>query len=280
MIQILIRTHLIKSLYENLLGSQYGNEELVTEPFLKYELGILNSSFSLNSNSDVNQQILDSEINPDPTEVSDEELVSPMIENTQNSNNLRQEVDTELDLKSGAFSLGLSFVLEGDNPRFKVCVTWARYLQDKQFGNIPRMFKRHPKFFVTECIVNNSSDSLVKELENDAGVFLHILKRRIQNTNKWIIKIFLENKTEYNVIKNQTEEHRVFQPQIRVKLYDSTLADLNSDYQREHTNYDNDDLLYLNYRTKARGYLCAAIWNKIDPEKDQNSEIGKMSWPD
>ena len=282
---VLIRTHLIKSLYCNLLGPKYGNKELIEEPFLKYELGILNSSFSLNSNAE--QKILDSEIKSDPTEINYEELVSPKIENTQNSDNLRQEIDTELNLKSGALSLGLSFVVEGDSPKFKICVTWARYLQDKQLDSIQRMFQRYPNFFETEYDIKNLQNHKVEELKvgmdrgniTHPGIFLHIFKNKIKNT-KWIIKIFLENKTEYDTAKNQTEEHRIFQPQIRVKLYDSKLADLYSDHQFDHMDYDSDDLLYLNYRTKARGYLCAAIWDEIDPEKDQKSEIGKMSWPD
>ena len=61
----------------------------------------------------------------------------------------------------------------------------------------------------------------------------------------------------------------------------STLADLDLDYENVDTiTHNDDDLIYQNVRTKARGFLCAAIWKEVDPEKEQNSEIGKISWPD
>ena len=280
----MIRTHLVKSLYENLLGPKFGNNEIIEQPFLKYELGILNSSFSLNSTD--NQHILDSEINPEPSEIDNEKLDNPIPENTQNSEMFRQEIDTEINLKSGSFSLGLSFVLKGDVPRFKACMTWARYLRDTQFGSTPRMFKRNPNFFVYECAVNDSPNSIRQELKNDingnqvtdSGIYMHIRKIKMVD-GRWVIKIFLENKTIYDTSKSQTEKDRIFQPQIRIRLYDSELSDLDFNFQQDKQ-YENDDLLYLKHRTKARGYLCAAVWKDIDPETDQNSPIAKLSWPD
>ena len=285
---MLIRTHLVKALYGNLLGPKLGHDEMIEEPFLKYELGILNSSFISNSRDEHNPKILDSEINPDPAEIKNEQFTSPDDENTEDYNNLRQEIDTELNPKLGSLSLGLHFVLEGDKPRFKICLTWARYIQDKQFGDVPRMFQRHPNFFVTDWIRADSNDEYI-ELKNNInesivtypGIFLHILKRKIKNSKKYVVKIFLENRTKYDTSKTQLEKDRVFQPQIRVVTENSTLVDLDSDYEdADKTIYNNDDLLYQNVRTKARGFLCAAVWQEVDPEKEQNSEIGKMSWPD
>ena len=285
---MLIRTHLVKALYSNLLGPKLGHNEMIEEPFLKYELGILNSSFISNAHDEHHQKILDSEINLDPAEIKNEQFTPPDYENTDGDNNLRQEIDAELNPRSGALSLGLHFVLEGDKPRFKICITWARYVQDKQFGDVPRMFQRHSNFFVTDWIRSDSDDECI-ELKNNInesivthpGVFLHILKRKIKDSEKYVIKIFLENRTKYDTSKTQLEKDRVFQPQIRVVTENSTLADLDLDYENVDTiTHNDDDLIYQNVRTKARGFLCAAIWKEVDPEKEQNSEIGKISWPD
>lgn len=283
----MIRTHLVKALYQNLLGPKSGPREIIEEPFLKYELGILNSSYSLFDLLQ-NENALDAEINPNIAEIKEETVESPKNENTLDLENNRQDVDTELNLKFGALSLGLSFVLEGKLPKFKICLTWARYVQNLEFGKTPRIFQRQPNFFVSGWVDANKEHP-IEELKSNVngsvvthpGIFLHILTRKIDNYDKWIIKIFLENKTPYILKKSQTETDRVFQPQIRVVVDDSELTDLDSDYLPKNKTEDgDDDLLYHNSRTKARGYLCAAVWRDVDPEQDMNGDIGKISWPD
>jgi hypothetical protein len=284
----MIRTHLVKSLYQNLLGPLSGPREIIEEPYLKYELGILNSSYSIDDAIAQNQATMDAEINPNVTEIKQEILEKLQSDNTQGSENLRQEVDTELNLKSGALSLGLSFVLEGGNPKFQICLTWARYVQNLEFGSVPSLFTRKPNFFVTDWIDASKKFSSV-ELKNDVngsvvthpGVILHVITKKIENFDKWTVKIFLENKSKYDLSKSQSEVDRVFQPQIRVKTENDILSDLDSNYDLKNTHeYDDDDLLYHNLRTKARGYLCAAVWHDVDPEKHHDGDIGKISWPD
>ena len=41
----MIRTHLVRSLYEKLLGPENGPEETVEQPYSKYQIGILESCF-------------------------------------------------------------------------------------------------------------------------------------------------------------------------------------------------------------------------------------------
>ena len=285
----MIRTHLVKSLYQNLLGPLSGSREVIDEPYLKYELGILNSSYSINDVIAENQTTMDAEINPLVAEIKQEILEKNQIDNTQGSENLRQEVDTELNLKSGALSLGLSFVLEGEHPKFQICLTWARYVQNLEFGLVPNMFTRKPNFFVTDWI-DASKKFAYLELKNDVnesivthpGVFLHVITRKVKNLDRWTVKIFLENKSKYDLSKSQSEIDRIFQPQIRVKTENGILLDLDSNYNLKNNNeiYDDDDLLYHNLRTKARGYLCAAVWREVDPEQYFDSGIGKISWSD
>ena len=161
--QSMIRSLLVESLYKNLLGPSKGAKELIEEPYLKYELGILNSSIT--ASADRNAQIAtESEIMPNPADIAAEDLSGPSDPEMQNFDSLRREVDTDPNFKVGTVSLGLRFVLKGTTPVFKVCVTWGRYVRDKEFGTTSRLFRRHPNFFVTEWIaVGEKRD---EELEN------------------------------------------------------------------------------------------------------------------
>ena len=285
---MLIRSHLVCSLYKNLLGPRDGNTELIEEPFLKYELGILNSSIAATADRKGTQPDIDSEINPNPADVAEESMShSASAPDAQNPDIFRQEVDTDLSFKVGTVSLGLHFVLEGDSPKFKVCITWARYVQDVKSGNSPRMFKRHPNFFVTKWIDTDAKDHTREELQDGTngsvvthpGAHLHVLKRRIDES-KWVVRIFLENRTKYG--KTQKEKERIFQPQIRV-ISDgkSHLLDLDSEYGRGgDKRHEKEDLLYRRTRVKARGHMCAAVWDEVDPGMKPNEDIGEVLWPD
>lgn len=280
----MIRSHLIKALYENLLGPSNGIDELVQEPFLKYELGILNSYYQ--SAVDLEDHaVIDSEVNPDPADIKDESL-------SVNGKKMRDagmlhRIDTDLMFKIGTVSLGLYFVLEGENPKFKVCLTWARYKQDEALGSASRMFRRCPNFYVTDAI-SATSDTLDVELKSKAGkgqvtkpgVWLHVTTSKIQGSNRWIVRVFLVNKTKYT--RRLKEGERVFQPQIRVvAVNESDLVDLDVTHGiLKHKDYEKDDLLYRKSHAKARGYMCAAVWHDVDPEKDPDGDIGGISWPD
>ncbi len=309
-IRIMIRTHLVKSLYENLLGPKLGPNEIIEQPYVKYELGVLNSSYlPENEQVSLDQKQIDDALNPDANEIQEEDIETySNNENTQGLEHLRRNVDTELNLVKGASSLGLSFVLESKNditktqndgnriPKFKICLTWARYTQNSEFGPIPRIFNRHPNFFVTDWI-NSDVDLFHRELTSGVngsivthgGVFLHIISTKIKDSDKWVVRIFLVNESQYDVTKRQKEVDRIFQPQIRVIVNDaSELGDLDSVNSQDYGSVDSQDfdeqdksdtLLYHNLKTKARGYLCAAVWKDVDPEYFEG-DIKNIIWKD
>ena len=80
-------------------------------------------------------------------------------------------------------------------------------------------FRDIPIFFVTDWIRSDSDDECI-ELKNNInesivthpGVFLHILKRKIKDSEKYVIKIFLENRTKYDTSKTQLEKIVFFNP--------------------------------------------------------------------
>ena len=294
----MIRTHLVKALYENLLGPKLDSNEIIEQPYLKYELGILNSSYLPENNpASINHILINNALDQNTDEIQEGDTESSLnVESTQQLDYLRREVDTELSLMKGVSSLGLTFILEPNNnnetqnnhniiPQFKVCLTWGRYTQNLEFGPIPRMFDRHPNYFVTDWIDPKFEFKPLKlspepegndRLISMDGASLHILTTKIKNSEKYVIRIFLVNETEYNVEQRQTEIVRIFQPQIRVIVNDdSNIGDLDS-----ISSQDNDDaLLYRNSRTKANGYLCAAVWKDVDPESS-DSEIKRITWKD
>ncbi len=298
----MIRTHLVKSLFENLLGPKLGPNEIIEQPYLKYELGVLNSSYLPENNSaSPDQKLIDDALNPDINEIQEETIETySNNENTQGLDHLRRDVDSELNLVKGASSLGLSFVLESKNnidktqndeniiPKFKICLTWARYTQTLEFGPTPRIFNRHPNFFATDWI-NPDIDFPRLELTSGVngsivthgGVFLHIISTKIKDSDKWVVRIFLVNESQYDVTKRQKEVDRIFQPQIRVIVNDaSDIGDLDSINSEDFDEQDKSDaLLYHNLKTKAKGFLCAAVWKDVDPEYFEG-DIKKITWKD
>ena len=102
-----------------------------------------------------------------------------------------------------------------------------------------------------------------------------MIKRKIGGSDEWIVKIFLENRTKY--AKSQKEEDRIFQPQIRIVSDGrSRMLELDLEHgQAEEGEHEMEALLYRNYRAKARGYMCAAVWDEVDPEAEPDGEIGK-----
>lgn len=297
----MIRTHLVKALYENLLGPKLDSNEIIEQPYWNYELGILNSSYSPENNPVTpNQKPIDDALDPEIDEIPVENIeTSSNNENTSSLDHLRKEIDTELSLAKGASSLGLSFVIEPKNntnqaqndektiPKFKICLTWGRYTQNLEFGSTPKMFNRHPNFFATDWINPDTNLPRIELTPNvngsivtHPGVFLHIITTKIKDSDKWVVRIFLVNESQYNVKKRQKEVDRIFQPQIRVIVNESgDLGDLDSVNSQDDEQHKSDALLYHNLKTKAKGYLCAAVWKDVDPEYYEG-DIKQITWKD
>lgn len=286
----MIRSHLVKALYKGLLGPQSGVHEVIEEPYLQYQIGILNSAHLDASRAPALEHAAERNINPDPADVQEESVPGrqPIADDEQDADVLRQEVDTDLSFALGTVSLGLHFVLKGDCPKFKICLTWARYDQQTDLGTFPRVFKRHPNFFVGEWLSVADSPSKIPvdpekgDKARKRGAMLYILPEKIKEGDRWIVRVFMVNETPYD--GRQKEADRIFQPQIRVIADEKTeLVALNADRvapngERQH---EDDELPYFKSPTKARGHMCAAVWRDVDPEIDADGEMGRgLSWPD
>tara|TARA_B100000676_G_scaffold157266_1_gene154976 strand:+ start:3501 stop:10052 length:6552 start_codon:yes stop_codon:yes gene_type:complete len=277
----MIRTHLVRSLYEKLLGPENGPEETVEQPYIKYQIGILESCYHTDITKD-NSSASDDK-NPGKSSSSPDVLAS--VDNDV------QWPDSEIDM-AGSFSLGLSFVLKGKSPKIQICTTFGRYQPKENVPATLKIFKRKHNHHVTDwldvtkyiekkkpihLLVSDTKNKITKD-----GAELWIKSKQIKD-NEWAVQIFLVNRTTYqdrdpktNKPIKQKETERIFQPQIRVKTenYEKSLGVLGRDE-------DENSLHYHQNKTKARGFQCSSIWQEIDPEKSEiDNEFRKFTWPD
>ena len=279
----MIRTHLFKALYQNLLGPKNGPEEITEQPFAKYQVGVLTSCF----HSETIQESLIS----DPFEKSFEQPSSKSpeyVESMQES--VVEWPDTELDM-DGSFTLGLSFVVSGDSPKVRICSTWGRYVPSENVPLNLKVFTRKPNYYLSEWIDVKSFDSDDKKIQLVSGTHgnvvtmlgaeLHLRATKYESENKWTVQIFLVNRTPFadkdkeGKPKRQEEIHRMFQPQLRVNVDFDSLVE----YLGNSVDDSSDSLLYFGRRTKARGFQCGAMWDEIDPE-GHGGDFNSFTWPD
>ena len=280
----MIRTHLVKALYRNLLGPKNGTDEIIEQPFAKYQVGVVTSCF--------HSENTDDKIITDPLEKSFEQPSSKSpeyVESTQESD--VPWPDTELDL-DGSFTLGLSFVVSGISPKIKICNTWGRYVFSNKLPTNLKVFERKPNYYLTDWIdvqsfdVNDKTIKLVSSSSGNVitmhGVELHLRAAKSEFENKWTVQVFLVNRTPYpdkdkdGKPKRQDETHRIFQPQIRVNVDpESSVEYLGGSLEKD----DEISLLYSQRRTKARGFQCGAVWDEVDPE-GHDGEFRTFTWAD
>ncbi len=277
----MIRTHLVKALYRNLFGPNNGPNEIIEHPFTKYQVGILTSCFK--------SENIDDKLITDPFEQNFEQPKSKSpeyIESIQESDVVWP--DTELDL-DGSFTLGLSFVVSGSDPKIKICNTWGRYVYSDKIPTNLKVFERRPNYYLTNWINVKSFETNDKKIDLDdssgnavtmRGVELHL--RATKSESKWTVQVFLVNKTPFNDKdsngnpKRQDEIHRVFQPQIRVNVDSDSSVEYLGGSDDKNVEYS---LLYSQRRTKARGFQCGAVWKEVDPE-EHDAEFRKFTWSD
>lgn len=164
-----------------------------------------------------------------------------------------------LDPRSRPASLGLSFVLAGERPAIDICCTWARYSQA-----VGGSWQRRPLGEQWQNI-SCTADPPPMTPASDPDVRVQVRVR--QTGTRWRVSVFLINVTPCQE-RPRTEDH-VFQPQIRVRCVDGTeLVPIDEDRARRDDPEDRSlALLYRERRSYARGHLCSATWEQIDPER-------------
>ncbi|MBL77241.1 MAG: hypothetical protein CL763_10030 [Chloroflexi bacterium] len=292
----MIRTHLVKALYEKMLGPELGPNEIAEFPFTKYVTGILSTTFipppPANGENNTPE---DPGAKNDPAFTSDKVFVRKKFEDSDQSEEIVETFqETALDPRTGSKSMGVSFVISSsETPKISVCCTWARYELQSEYDRYDHgLFQRYPNFYINNEITIDGVDKKISlpvgntptQAITRAGVILHIRQRKNPyRKNSWTISIFLENSTTFSPEddEREREEHRIFQPQIRINCLDGTQTEP-FEYgviPEKNSPQAKDMLAFRNRTSKARGHQCGSIWKDVDPEKELDG-FGKFTWID
>ena len=281
----MIRTHLVKALYENLIGPKRGHDEIIEQPFGTYQVGILTSCFHTEN--------LNNNLISDPSEKNFEskQKHSELLDTVDDNDALWPDTELSMD---GSFTLGITFVIKGKLPKIQICNTWGRYEFLNKHPSEMNVFQRKTNYHLTDWIDISGNKTPVIKLENKngnvitkSGAELHIqITKSKSNDWSWIVQVFLVNKTKYDDKdengnpKRQNETHRIFQPQIRINVDKDSKIDYFGENNQNSNNVE-EVLQYHKQRAKARGFQCSAVWKDVDPEK-YDGEFGfrNFSWID
>ncbi len=251
------RDRLVTALVAEVLGPRGGAQELLPadeDPLDEYITGVLAPHHALSVEIDAEDDLVG-----DDESMADDQA-DPGAGVPPARVNLGALPTPTLDPRSRPASLGLSFVLAGARPAIDICCTWARY---SQAGG--GAWQRQPLGEQWQNVAC-TADPPPMTPAVDPGVRV-LVRVRQTGTLTWRISVFLVNITSCQK-RAQTEDH-VFQPQIRVRcLEGAELVPIDEDRARLD---DPEDcslaLLYRERRSYARGHLCSATWEQIDPER-------------
>jgi len=166
-----------------------------------------------------------------------------------------------VDPRARPASMGISLTLEASSrPFLDICCTWARYSK-RSDGD----WRRKPYGTVwREVDCSAEQQSLTDSSDPSVRV---VIRSRPDATGTWKVSLFLVNHTPADTKRPTTSDH-VFQPQIRIRCAAGTrLVPL----ERQRPARDPEDeelaLLYADRPALARGHLCSALWQAVDPER-------------
>ena len=282
------REHILVALVEEVLGPRDGPHEVLPteqDPRSEYITGVLAPVSAQRPPDDIESEpddliegIRASEgtVRPDPQEDQESQgaIVAPGI------------LSPALDPKALPCSIGLSFTLKAtadEVPAIEICTTWARY-QTHEDG-----WQRQPEGFLTGPVRADRAHT------RTVGQGVDLQLRVVQtNPSIWRVSIFLTNTADVaDSARPSTSEH-LFQPQIRVICCPGTDLQPVRQMNPSIDHLDEADALVaedaslnLVYREKsslARGHLCGATWESIDPERPYDDlptpDVAPFSWTD
>ena len=184
-----------------------------------------------------------------------------------------------LDPKSKPSTMGLSFVIQSqETPKVDVCLTWAKYEEftagEKE--TVKRRWKRRPLFSILQPEMKSAIywfDGQGEQTDDPAKaeISFHIIVNN-EEESRYFIQLYIVNRIRPKS-KMIMPEHHIFQPQIRAVCGNGAI--LVSGIRKTPKGEEERELEFL-YRKRpfyARGHLCSAIWNEIDPEKSPSSKI-------
>lgn len=254
----------ISDVVKELLGPRGGSlEELLEtdEPRHEYSTGqLFPRSAGMERNPDAEDTLA---ANASGGE-EDSEEISPSFVN-------QAFVDAGQNFRRVPSSMGLSFVLskEPQAEDIRVCVTWGRYQLIEGRGWI-----RSPNLWIT-----TATKAAIESGERSPDASLQLTyKISSLKTGDYKVSIYLSSLLEGDDSGRPSNEEIIFQPEIRICLRDRKalceLGDLS--FTSEDQEWRVSTRQYDKLKIYARGHLCGAYWDEIDPQRP----FGKAVFPD
>lgn len=265
-----VRDSLILQLNRKLCGPRTGPTEILaaeSNPRDEYITGVLAPVIS--TAATVTARDIDADVTTFEGDVeSDEDDDDPtVIAATTN-------FSPALDPRSLPRSIGITFVLASEGePRIEVCVVFARYFE---LGD--RRWQRQPFYHLTglilanDCRIPTSGDAEIR------------IRRTPLEPGKQRVSVFLINTARVTDAEHAPPTDKlIFQPQIRIVLgpHSRAVSLITSRTAGPTDDAASLELLYMGRPILARGHMCSAVWDDIDPERDTPAgESSPFSWPD
>lgn len=296
-----LRSELLTELVKEVLGPRKGPYEILdASPLDEYLTGVLQPAGLSSATLDVEGMI---------DHIS--EGVANGEEDLEDSEILPAVFSPALDPRARPSSIGLSFRVRavGTSPRFRICVSWARYqvISEENLtkedeldrvdtavvqGNNKRglsgqsRWQRHPRV----CVLDLSESATVylgeggRVAPDRAEISLHFrLDSERGEPGTFGVLIQLVNRIRPADPDRLRAEECIFQPAIRVLCGEGTrLEPVRSTSQRDSVEDDEEaqlDFLYRNLPVMARGHLVSAIWRDIDPERPAPDGVNQLDEP-
>ncbi len=256
-----VRNEMLIALVREVLGPREGAHEVLPEeqdPRQEYVTGVLEPR-NARTQDERGEDMVDQVI---------EETSSEEDQETQGYVAATGIFSPALDPRALPRSIGISFTVEAetDDPQIEICATWAHYEQHNDGWH------RQPAGFLSGVV------SALQDGQNwrlDAGVRVNLRSRSLDGGARRVT-VFLVNEAVVPDDKPPSTGDYLFQPQIRVHLCpgtwlvpvqvggaDSPAGELEAEMQEEQS-------MAMQYRHRtalARGHMCAAMWQDIDPER-------------
>ncbi|MEH7248594.1 DISARM system helicase DrmA [Neobacillus niacini] len=241
----LVREKMLEDLKRDLIGPEHIKDDVITEPPSQaYLTGIL---FPLESEVEKpNDELLDEgleAVSDDPVEAPEEDAVE-----TKNKTFKQQS------------SMGIRFYIKDSTQSFNVKYAWGKYVKFKRFDeekqkDVP-VWVRNIESDVEQINIGKIEEK--DEIEVSNNVFIVVNKRKVKDTDNYLVSVFLSNR---NVDKNSN--NGMFQCEMEFFHEDGKRIFLAENYARRDSS-KFEEFLYRHKPVFAKGFGCAASWENHD----------------
>lgn len=275
-----MREVLVSDLVENLLGPRGGAEEVLDgTPLAEYVTGILSPPDIKKAEADdasARAESLSEMVASSPQRPSEKYYAeSEEDDDTDDEISVSPQLSPVLDPKQTPPSMGITFAVSSEGrPTVDICVTWGRYAASAESSEL---WKRMPRYFVTKFLGKDrvmfiGPDGKEAEDVKDAETSLHIMTRK-GDSRTLVVSVYVVNRVDAPVDGRVTAAHCIFQPQIRIVCGKGTR--LRAEYSAGTASGDDEEneVLYRNKRSLARGHMTSAVWRGVDPEEEYSASV-------